>query len=107
MKIKITDNAYNDIQEFVNFSLATDENINLYVRSLLEYIYTLEQNPELRKFEFKIRTKINIYKVRKLVYKQHKILYYIDDKIHVIGIIHSKKDLNKYINNLKKFIDLI
>ena len=107
MKVLITDNANNDIREFVNFSIASDKNIYSYVHSLLKYIYTLEQFPELGKFEFKLKTKMNVYFVRKLVYEQHNILYYIDDKIHIIGIIHSKKDINQYINKLKKFIDFI
>ena len=102
MKVLITDNAYNDIQEFVNFSLASDKNLISYVTSLLTYTMDLAKFPELGKFDFKINTKIQTYKVRKLVYKQHKILYYIDTDIHVIGFMHVKKNPSEYIKKLKK-----
>ncbi len=106
MKVLITDNAYNDIYEFVNISKASSKTLHSYIVSLLTFTLDLSIFPEMGKYDFTIETKTKKYDVRKLVYKQHKILYYIDTDIHVIGIMHSKEDTNKYISKLKEFIDL-
>lgn len=102
MNVKITDNAYNDIYEFSNFSRASDENIRSYISSMLSFAYDLSSFPNLGKFDFEITTKLRKYQIRKLVYEQHKILYYIDKDIHIVGFLHSKKDTNEYIKRLKR-----
>ncbi len=105
MKVLITDNAYNDINEFVSISKASNKTLNSYIVSLLTFTLDLYTFPEIGKYDFTIETKIKKYEIRKLIYKQHKILYYIDSDIHVVAIMHSKEDTNKYISKLKEFID--
>ena len=43
--------------------------------------------------------------VRKLVYKQHKIVYYVDTDVHIIGLLHTKINTNEYVKRLKRFIE--
>ena len=103
MKIKITNNAYNDLKEFKSISKST--NTSEYILSLLDYTKSLSTFPELGKYEFTLVTNLNKYNIRKLIYEQHKILYYIGDSIHIVGFVHTKQDINKYIKNLKNFIE--
>ncbi len=105
MKVIITDNAYNDIDEFVHISKATTETLNNYITSLLKFASELGKFPKLGKYVFTIETKLKKYDVHQLIYEQHKILYYVDTAVHIIGIIHTKKDTAKYIRHLKKFIN--
>lgn len=105
MKVLITDNAYKDIKNFADNSKATDKTINSYITSLLTFTLDLSNSPEMGKYSFDIKMKSKKYTIRHLIYKQHKILYYIDNAIHVIGIVHTKQDVNQYIKELKKFID--
>lgn len=105
MKVLITDNAYNDINEFVKISKSSERNLNSYINSLLNYSLTLANFPEMGKHDFYIQTKLQKYSVRKLVYKQHKILYYVDTDVHIIGILHTKINTNEYVKRLKRFIE--
>jgi len=106
MKVLLTDNANNDIQEFASFSLANDKNITAYIIELLNYSYTLGSFPELGKFVFTLKVKNKTYNVRRLVYKEHNILYYIDTAVHIIGILYTRMDQETYIKRLKKYIDI-
>lgn len=101
MRVVITDNAYNDIKEYINFSKSSDKNIFHYVSSLLSYANDLGNFPEMGKFDFTLKINSKTYDIRKLVYKKHKILYYIDNRVHILGIIHTKMNQADYIRKLK------
>lgn len=105
MKVLITNNAYNDITEFAKISKINPRNLNSYINSLLNYSLNLENFPEMGKHDFYVQTNFQKYSVRKLVYKQHKILYYVDTNVHIIGFLHTKTNTTEYVKRLKRFIE--
>lgn len=104
MKVIITNNAYNDINEYIHFSKSNDNTIRSYIISLLNFAYGLGKFPYMGKADFTIKTKMYNYSIRKLVYRQHKILYYVDDNVHILGIVHSKMNLTDYMYKLKNIL---
>ena len=105
MKVKLTNNAADDLEEFSNISKATNKTAKNYIVSMLNYTKQLGDFPEMGKYKFDIKTEKNIYSVRQLVFRQHKILYYYDEAIHILGFLHSKLNEQQYFEKLKNIID--
>lgn len=106
MKVLITSNAYNDIKEYYIFSKSSEKVKICYITSLLKFIKDLGVSPEMGKYSFDLKLNSKRYNIRKLIYKQHKILYYVNDCVHIVGIIHTKMNQNEYIKKLKNSIKL-
>ena len=104
MRVLITENAYSDIIEFKKISKLTDNTMNSYIKSLFNFTMELGKFPNLGKYEFTIQTNSIEYSIRQLIYKKHKILYYVDNAVHIIGFIHTKQDIKLYVKKIKKYI---
>ncbi len=68
------------------------------MKSLISYTLSLSDFPQLGRVIFCIQ-KIEI---RQLIYKKHRILYYIDDSIHILSVLHTSRDINKFFKYLKE-----
>lgn len=44
--------------------------------------------------------------IRQLVYKEHKIYYYIENEktIHILSLVHHKQDTKSRLDYIKKFL---
>ena len=56
MKVLITNNAYNDINEFVKISKSSQKKLNSYIVSLLNYSSTLADFSEIGKQRVSLRS---------------------------------------------------
>lgn len=99
MVIKWTKYALNDIKEFKNYTQKTSpEN---YIRGLLTVISKLKDFPKLGFISLYINKKT----IRKLIYDEHSIIYYIDgETIIIIAIIHYKQNISSKLAFLKNAI---
>lgn len=96
-----TDNAITNITEFIDDAkMDTEETAKSYMRKLVDYVDILETMPKIGK---EIDYIILNYQVRQLIYKKHRIIYYIkgDDTV-ILAIIHTRLDINKTIRKLKR-----
>lgn len=100
MEIIWLDDAKNDLINYrQNSSIITEEKIENYLNDLVEYITSLTTYPYLGKLFFHH----NGTEVRQLLYKRHRIIYYIqNNEIRILAIIHTSRDIDtamKYLNN--------
>ena len=98
MVIKWSDFSKENIKDFTKNSLMLSP--KNYVKSLLEYVTYLSDHPRLGK----VLCYINSKEIRQLIYRKHRILYYIfDNKIYIIAVIHSSQDLKTSLKFIKRF----
>ena len=99
MVIKWTKPALSDLNNFK--SISKKNNTFDYIMNLFEYSQQLKQFPKLGHI-------YNYYKktiIRRLIYKEHSILYYINkDIIYIIAIIHHKQDINKKLKTIHSIL---
>ena len=100
MEIIWSNEARQDLKNFVNNArVDTEITATKYILNLVDYVENLSSNIRLGKAIFKI----NNIEIRQLVYKSHKILYYIkEDYIYIVTVIHSKRDIEMYKKYLQK-----
>ena len=100
MVIKWTPLAIEQLQNFVEISKAETHNVKKYITSLVDYSNSLLSNNELGKVMFTL----NNVKFRQLLYKKHRIIYYIKkDEIQIVSVIHTSQNLERAIAMLEKF----
>ena len=85
-----------DLKEYMAHSMI--HTVKEYVQELVQYTDALANYPNLGKIQY-------IYhnvEVRQLVFKMHKIFYYIkDDKVIVLAAFHTAIDINKITRYLR------
>ena len=99
-----TDNAISHITEFIDEAREGTENTaKSYMKKLIDYTEILEKMNEIGK---KIDYILFNYEIRQVVYKKHRIIYHIKESkdVIILAVIHTKLDMNKALNNLKKDI---
>lgn len=96
-----TDRAILHITDFIKKAKeGTEETAKEYMNKLVDFTYVLETMPMIGK---KLEYMINNYEIRQLIYKKHKILYYIkENNIVILAIIHTRLDINSIIKRLNK-----
>ena len=100
MVIKWTPLAIEQLQNFVKISKAELHNVKKYITSLVDYSNSLLSNNELGKVMFILDN----VKFRQLLYKKHRIIYYIKkDEIQIVSVIHTSQNLERAIAMLEKF----
>ena len=99
MVIKWTPLAIEQLQNFVEISKAEPHNVKKYITSLVDYSNSLLSNNELGKVMFILDN----VKFRQLLYKKHRIIYYIKkDEIQIVSVIHTSQNLERAIAMLEK-----
>ena len=97
-----TESAKNDLKNYMqNSKILSNDKIKKYINNLVKYANELKDYPYLGKnfYEYK-----NIL-VRQLLYKMHRILYFVQDKnIIIIMVTHTSRDLTNIINIIKNII---
>lgn len=100
MVIEWTKTAKNDLYDFLyNAHAYTENTVKSYIKSLVDYATTLSSFPYLGKLLFHI----NSNEIRQLLYKKYRIIYMVDnDKVIILSVVHTSRDMNKFIKYLKK-----
>ena len=93
--------AKKDLKKYIkNSKIQTKSKLNNYIINLLLYANTLKRLPKLGKVLY-------IYKnieIRQLIFKMHKIIYYIVcDKIIIIMVTHTSRDLTNIIKSISNY----
>lgn len=97
MNLVWTKNAKKDLTEYIRESKLF--NVSQYINDLIDYIDTLKTTPRLGRVLFKENNK----EIRQLIYKMHRILYYIDENdIFILIITHTHRNTNKMITYLRE-----
>ena len=100
MVVKWTKYALNDLKEFKNYTKKILP--DTYIRELFNIVSTLKDFPNLGF----VSTYINKKAIRKLIYNEHSIMYYIDNKtIIIVSVIHYKQDITHKLDFLKNIIN--
>lgn len=100
MVIKWTPLAIEQLQNFVKISKAEDRTIKDYISSLIEFTNKLLWSNDMGKVMFKL----NSVKFRQLLYKKHRVIYYVkNDEIQIVSVIHTSQNLDKAIAVLEKY----
>ena len=99
MVIKWTKYALNDIKEFKNYTQKACP--KTYIRELFDRVLKLKDFPNLGFISMYINKKT----IRKLIYNEHSIMYYIDgENIIIVAIIHYKQNISSKLAFLRNLI---
>lgn len=99
MEIIWSDNSKEDLREFFDhIRSGTESSAQKYINRIIEYTEILKYNPNLGK---KICINYNNLEYRILIYKKHNILYSVSDNINIISVIHSSRNMDKFIKIIK------
>lgn len=86
-----------------NSKIITEDKISAYINDLVDYANSLENNPKLGKVLYIYK---NI-KIRQLLYKMHRIFYYIEnDEIIIIQVVHTSRNVDNTIKYFKDYFEL-
>ncbi len=97
MVIKWTKPAFEDLMNFKN--ITKKNNVSEYIHELFEFSKQLKEFPNLGVVFYYTRKTI----IRKLIYKEHSILYYVDnDTIFVVSVIHHNQNISTKLDLIKK-----
>lgn len=99
MVINWSEFAIENLRDFIKITKIY--NIAEYTNELFEYTNNLIDNNSLGKY---ILT-FNSYEIRQLVFKKHKILYYIyENEIRILALIHSSQDYGSILKQMLKYM---
>lgn len=100
MVIKWTKTAFDDLDEFK--LITKKNNASEYIFNLFEFSKQLKDFPNLGTISYYTRKIV----IRKLIYQEHSILYYVNNNtIYIIAVIHHKQDTNKKLKSIKKYLN--
>lgn len=87
-----------DLRDFFDhIHEGTEATATNYILSLINYTNFLSDNPYLGKVLFSH----NNLKYRILIYRKHKILYTVTNRINIVSVIHSSRNMDKILDELK------
>lgn len=97
MQLHLTEYALQDLECFAKYTKKIEP--YKYIDGLWKIITQLNFFPKLGKEYCYIKA----HMLRKLVYKEHIIFYYIRDEIvYILAIVHHRQNINSKINIIKK-----
>lgn len=98
MEMIWSNSSKKDLKDFFDHIHEGTETIaKNYILNLIDYTSYLKNNPHLGRILFFH----NNLEYRMLIYKKHKVLYTITDKINIVSVIHTSRNLKKVLKNLK------
>lgn len=92
--------AINHITQFIDDAKSgTEQTAKKYIEKLIDYVEILNEMPNIGKtFTYKIYK----YELRQLLYKKHRIIYYLNnDRVVILAVIHTRLDVKKAIDRIK------
>lgn len=101
MEIIWSDLSKQDLRNFFDhIHNGTETSATNYILNLIDYTNFLSTNPYLGKLLFS-NNNLN-YHV--LIYRTHKILYTLTDKINIVSIIHSSRNMDEILKQIKLLV---
>ncbi len=101
MELKWTKFALDNLHSYQNTSKKGPINLRKYYQSFQNCINGLTVNPKLGK----VYSNIDEYIIRQLIFKEHRILYLIDeDTIILLALVHTSYPLNEALNYIEKYL---
>lgn len=92
--------AKNNLRDYLRNSHRQKNNVSNYIKSLVNYVQNLIYFNSLGKVLYYYHS----IEIRQLLYKQHRILYYISNQeIHILAILHTSQNLKTTLKFIKKF----
>lgn len=95
--------AINDLKSYSQHSeIITEGKVEEYIECLIDYGNSLSFNPNLGKefLDYKNTT------IRQLLYKMHRIFYYIEkNEIIIIQVIHTSRNIDNVIAIMKNLLN--
>ncbi len=92
--------AINHITQFIDDAKSgTEQTAKKYIEKLIDYVEILNEMPNIGKtFTYKVYK----YELRQLLYKKHRIIYYLNnDRVVILAVIHTRLDVKKAIDRIK------
>jgi len=101
MDIVWLEDARNDLINYMkNSSIITDGKVEDYIINLVDYVDTLENTPYLGKLFFNHKG----IEVRQLIYRMHRIIYYVkDNEVRILAVIHCARDIDYVMDYINAF----
>ena len=101
MVVHWTKEAKLDLKNYyTNSKIYSKGKLEKYITDLIIYVNSLSSFPNLGKLLYTH----NEIKIRQLIFKMHKIFYYVqENKIIIIKIAHTSRDLIKVIKIINNF----
>ncbi len=91
-------NAKNDLKNYIKHSNISSDNLKNYIKQLVIYTKALADYPNMGKIQYIY----NNSEIRQLVYKMHKIFYYIKgNKVIIVAVFHTAIDIEKITKYLR------
>ena len=92
--------AINHITQFIDDAKSgTEQTAKKYIEKLIDYVEILNEMPNIGKT---FASKVNKYELRQLLYKKHRIIYYLNnDRVVILAVIHTRLDVKNAIDRIK------
>ena len=92
--------AINHITQFIDDAKSgTEQTAKKYIEKLIDYVEILNEMPNIGKT---FTSKVYKYELRQLLYKKHRIIYYLNnDRVVILAVIHTRLDVKKAIDRIK------
>lgn len=92
--------AINHITQFIDDEKSgTEQTAKKYIEKLIDYVEILNEMPNIGKT---FASKVYKYELRQLLYKKHRIIYYLNnDRVVILAVIHTRLDVKKAIDRIK------
>lgn len=92
--------AINHITQFIDDAKSgTEQTAKKYIEKLIDYVEILNEMPNIGKT---FASKVHKYELRQLLYKKHRIIYYLNnDRVVILAVIHTRLDVKKAIDRIK------
>ena len=101
MEIIWLNDAVSDLTNYrQNSNIITKGKIEFYIASLVDYVDILAFSPFMGKVFFYYKD----VEIRQLVYKMHRIIYYIKNKeIRILAVIHTSRNIDNIMDYINRF----
>ncbi len=97
-----SDFAKLNLKNFLTTTLMTKKNSIKYINELVQYVSYLED----QKFLGKVLTKYENIEIYQLIFKEHRIIYFIEDnKIYIISVLHTAQSAESTLKSIKTFFN--
>ena len=93
--------AQDDLKNYIkNSKIYTTDKLKKYVNVLVDYVSSLEELPYLGKVFYVY----NNIEIRQILYKMHRIIYYIkEEKIIIVKVDHTARNIDTVIKYLTSY----
>ena len=99
-----SEQSRDDLKSYAqNSKIRAEGEVSAYLDALVHYTNSLENNPELGKVFYIYKN----VKIRQLIYKVHRIFYYIENnEVIIIQVVNTSRNVDNAIKYFKDYFEL-